>query len=54
MSYDEFLLLATFESNIISFIPLISNEFEILVIPLLPYNNDYYKECIDNGNCREA
>ena len=44
-------ILATLENNINQFIPLISNEKEVLVFPLFPYQSPYHYQCKTKGDC---
>lgn len=48
------ILSSTFEQNMLQFTSLLSNERELLLFPLIPYNNPKHKVCIQNGNCKEA
>ena len=44
-------IVATLENNINHFIPLISNEKEILLFPLFPYKSPYHHLCKESGEC---
>lgn len=44
----------TFEEDLQHFIPLISDEKEILLFPLFPYNTPFQDRCKETGDCGEA
>ena len=48
------LILVTLENNIKNYISLISNEKEVLVFPLFPYQSPYHHQCKRKGNCALA
>ena len=41
-------------NKVILFIPIISNETEILLVPLFPYISPAKAICVETGNCTEA
>lgn len=51
---DIIIKIATLEINYKKFIPLISNEKEILLIPLFYYMVDSHITCREKGNCTQA
>ena len=52
--FDKMLPLATMEDNLKSYIPLLSNEKEILLFPLFQFSSEYHKVCRYKGQCKEA
>ena len=52
--FAEALPLATMEDNLKSYIPLLSNEKEILLFPLFQFSSEYHKVCRYKGQCKEA
>ena len=47
-------LIATLERNIKHHIPLLSNEKEILLLPIFPYTTKYHEKCIKENDCKQA
>ena len=52
--FAEALPLATMEDNLKSYISLLSNEKEVLLFPLYPFNSGYNRVCRYKGQCKEA
>ena len=46
--------LATLENNLLNHIPLLSNEKEILLLVMFPYDSPSSKECYSSGLCDKA
>ena len=44
----------TFEQDFEHFIPLLSNEKEVILFPIFPSHSPYKQQCVRQGRCREA
>lgn len=48
------IIIETFEQDFIHFIPLLSNEKEVLLFPIFPSHSRYKQQCVHQGRCKEA